>query len=86
MRVSFNFSYTPRRLLLIHDEIPISQPDSSIELFGPPVDVAFRDGVATKAGEGFAPRCGVDIGEISTIKGGDREDTLYQKRGDREEI
>ncbi len=76
---SFNFSYTPRRLLLIHDEIPISQPDSSIELFGPPVDVAFRDGVATKAGEGFAKRCGVDIGEISTTKRGDRE-ILYYKR------
>ncbi len=41
--------------------------------------MAFRDGVATKAGEGFAKRCGVDIGEISTTKRGDREILYYQR-------
>jgi len=82
LKSSFNFYYTPRRLVLEHKGIPIKQPNSTIEFFGPPKDIAVRDGIITKAGEGFAKRCGVEFSEIKTVKRGDRE-VLYYKREER---
>jgi len=75
----FNFYYTPRRLVLEHKSIPLKQPDNVVEFFGPPVDIAIKNGKATKAGEGFARKCGVEFNKISTAKKGDRE-ILYYKR------
>ena len=54
----FEFYYTPRRLVIWHREFPSSQADSVEELFGAPLSVAYKDGVPTKAAEGFAKKCG----------------------------
>ncbi len=80
---SFEFIYTPRRLVLLHTAMPTKQDDSTIELFGPPAEVALKDGVPTKAGEGFARKCGVSFDKLSKATKGNREVLYYkeEKRG-----
>ncbi|RLA69185.1 MAG: glycine--tRNA ligase subunit beta, partial [Epsilonproteobacteria bacterium] len=75
----FEFIYTPRRLVLKHSAIPIKQEESMIELMGPPVVAALRDGEVTKAGEGFARKCGVPFEELGRADKNGRE-VLYFKR------
>ncbi len=75
----FEFIYTPRRLVLRHKAIAIKQEDSTIELMGPPVVAALRDGVVTKAGEGFARKCGVPFKELGRFDNNGRE-VLYFKK------
>jgi glycyl-tRNA synthetase beta chain len=74
----FEFIYTPRRLVLKHNSMAIKQADNSIELVGPPLMVAFRDGAVTKAGEGFARKCGVRFEELGQIEKNGK-DCLYFK-------
>lgn len=76
---SFKFEYTPRRLVLIHPDLPESQPDRVEELVGPPESVAVKDGTPTKAGEGFARKCGVSFDELDRVEKGGRV-CLYFKR------
>ena len=75
----FEFIYTPRRLVLKHATMPISQADSTIELMGPPVQAAIKDGEPTKAAEGFARKCGVSFDELgrADVKG---REVLYFKK------
>ncbi|WP_201353283.1 glycine--tRNA ligase subunit beta [Hydrogenimonas urashimensis] len=75
----FEFSYTPRRLVLWHPEFPTRQPDSEEEMFGPPVQIAFKEGKPTRAAESFAKKCGVSLDEIGRGKKGGKE-VLYYKR------
>jgi glycyl-tRNA synthetase beta chain len=75
----FEFLYTPRRLVIRHGSMPTKQEDSTIELMGPPVVAAIRDGEVTKAGEGFAKKCGVAFEELGRVDKGGRE-VLYYKR------
>ena len=75
----FEFLYTPRRLVLLHKDIPLKQQDSITELFGPPISVAIRDGEITKAGEGFARKCGVSFDKLDRATKNGRE-VLYFKR------
>ncbi|RRS32024.1 MAG: glycyl-tRNA synthetase subunit beta [Epsilonproteobacteria bacterium (ex Lamellibrachia satsuma)] len=75
----FEFIYTPRRLVLKHTAMPLSQEDSIIELMGPPVAAAIKDGVPTKAAEGFARKCGVDFSELGRADNNGRE-VLYFKK------
>ena len=76
---NFEFIYTPRRLVLRHDDIAVKQEDSSIEFFGPPMMASKRDGEITKAGEGFARKCGVDFEKLSTKEKNGKE-VLYFKK------
>ena len=76
---AFEFIYTPRRLVLRHEAIPLTQSDQTIELVGPPVMVAVRDGEVTKAGEGFARKCGVSFEELGRIENKGKE-CLYFKQ------
>ncbi len=73
----FDFFYTPRRLV-ISQKIPSKQPSTTKELFGPPVEIAIKDGNPTPAGSGFAKKAGVEFDKLSTIKKGNRE-VLYFK-------
>jgi glycyl-tRNA synthetase beta chain len=75
----FEFIYTPRRLVLKHDSMAIKQADNSIELVGPPLMVAFRDGAVTKAGEGFARKCGVAFEELGRIEKNGKECLYFKK-------
>lgn len=73
----FEFYYTPRRLVLIHNNIPLKQASSVVELFGPPVAIAIKDGVPTLAGVSFATKCGVDFDSLSTKEDRGKEVLYY---------
>ncbi|MGE6607944.1 glycine--tRNA ligase subunit beta [Halomonas sp. NPDC076908] len=55
---------TPRRLAVQVAELADKQPDREVERRGPALAAAFKDGVATKAAEGFARSCGVSVDEL----------------------
>ena len=73
----FEFYYTPRRLVLIHNNIPLKQASSVVELFGPPVAIAIKDGIPTPAGVSFANKCGVDFDSLSTKEDRGKEVLYY---------
>ena len=75
----FTFLYTPRRLVLLHEAMPLKQADQTIELMGPPVQAAIRDGEPTKAGEGFARKCGVSFEALGRAENNGREVLYFQK-------
>ncbi len=60
---------TPRRLAVIVTALADAQPDQNIERKGPALNAAFdKDGVPSKACEGFARSCGVSPKDLLTIK------------------
>ncbi|MEM7081376.1 MAG: glycine--tRNA ligase subunit beta [Pseudomonadota bacterium] len=68
---------TPRRLAIVINELQAIQADKAIERRGPPVKIAYdADGKPTKAAEKFAEGCGIDVGDIRTIKT-DKGEWLY---------
>ena len=75
----FDFVYTPRRLVLTHKAMPLKQEDSVIEFFGPPLSVGSKDGVVSKAGEGFARKCGVAFEDLGKAEKNGKE-VLYFKK------
>ncbi len=65
LECDFEFYYTPRRLVLMHSVMPLTQASSIVELVGPPLNVALQDGKPTPAGLGFAKKCGVSFDAIN---------------------
>ncbi|MBD3897052.1 glycine--tRNA ligase subunit beta [Halomonas sp. ML-15] len=55
---------SPRRLAVHISELADKQPDREIERRGPALAAAFKDGQPTKAAEGFARSCGVDVSDL----------------------
>ena len=54
----------PRRLAVLIRQLDVQQPDRSINIDGPPMQAAFKDGEPTQAALGFAKKCGVDLAQI----------------------
>ena len=75
----FEFIYTPRRLVLKHAAMPVSQADTTVEFFGPPLVAALKDGEPTKAAEGFARKCGVSFEALGRGEKNGKE-VLYFKK------
>jgi len=75
----FEFVYTPRRLVLKHADIAVKQADSTVELFGPPMQAAIKDGEPTQAAQGFARKCGVGFGTLGRAEKNGKE-VLYFKK------
>ncbi|MFW0712691.1 glycine--tRNA ligase subunit beta [Aliarcobacter butzleri] len=75
----FDFFYTPRRLVLWHREFQVKQEDSTIEQFGAPVKIAYKDGVPTGAAISFATKLGVDVSVLEKKDLGKGE-VLYFKQ------
>lgn len=76
---SFEFYYTPRRLVIWHKEFPATQTDSTEEFFGAPLEVAYKDGVVTPAAIGFAKKCSIDVADIQTATK-DGKEVIYCKK------
>ncbi|MDJ0834584.1 MAG: glycine--tRNA ligase subunit beta [Gammaproteobacteria bacterium] len=56
---------TPRRLALLLRDVPLRQQDQVVEKRGPALAAAFdADGNPTKAAQGFARSCGVEVAEL----------------------
>ncbi len=75
----FEFYYTPRRLVLWHAEFQVKQEDTVEELFGAPVDIAFKDGEPTPAALGFAKKCGVSIDALGRSEKSGKEVLYFNK-------
>jgi glycyl-tRNA synthetase beta chain len=75
----FDFFYTPRRLVLWHREFQVAQENSTVEQYGAPVKIAYKDGVPTGAAISFANKCGVDVTALDKIDLGKGE-VLYFKQ------
>lgn len=72
---------TPRRLALLVRNLPAQQPDISLEKLGPAVQAAFGpDGKPTKAAEGFARGCGVDVSALERKKDGNVEKLVFRSQ------
>ncbi|MBF7068563.1 glycine--tRNA ligase subunit beta [Campylobacter volucris] len=73
---NFNFFYTPRRLVFIHENFKAKQEDSFVELIGAPKNIAYKDGKLTQAGMSFLEKSGLSESQISfkEIKG---KEVLY---------
>ncbi len=63
---------SPRRLAVLVPRVAKMQPDSIEEIFGPPVSVG-RDanGEPTKALQGFAKKCGVEVSALQELSKAD---------------
>ncbi len=74
---------TPRRLAVLLQGLPNQQPDRTLEVKGPPVQVAYQDGQLTPAGEKFAQKQGVDPSslEIRQVGKGSFVFAVQQVRG-----
>jgi len=59
--------------------MPLSQADSTVELMGPPVQAAIKDGEPTQAAQGFARKCGVSFDELGRTEKNGKE-VLYFKK------
>lgn len=59
----------PRRLAIIIKALADSQPDQDVEKRGPAVQAAFdEDGNPSKAAQGFARGCGVEVADLETME------------------
>ena len=61
---------TPRRLALLVDGLPAATPTKELTVWGPPVAVAFKEGVATKAAEAFAKKNGLEVSALQIANDG----------------
>lgn len=60
---------TPRRLAVLIENLPVSQPDKTVEKRGPAVQAAFdASGTPSKAAEAFAKSCGVTVDQLGRLK------------------
>ncbi|MBI5050174.1 MAG: glycine--tRNA ligase subunit beta [Nitrospirae bacterium] len=60
---------TPRRLAVLVKDVSEEQKDRTTELVGPPKKIAFDEkGNPTKAAQGFAKSCNVDVKDLSIVK------------------
>lgn len=59
----------PRRLAVWVEALQTAQPDKQLERRGPAVQAAFDDnGLPTKAAQGFARSCGVEVEQLETLE------------------
>ena len=69
----------PRRLAVIINKVSESQKDRNIEKLGPAIKAAYdKDGNATKAAQGFARGCGVEVSELGTTDTEKGERLVYR--------
>ncbi|EFQ6539767.1 glycine--tRNA ligase subunit beta [Campylobacter coli] len=75
----FKFYYTPRRLVIFHENFASKQEDSFAEFIGAPKNVAYKDGQLSAAGQSFLQKAGISESELSfkEIKG---KEVLYHQK------
>ncbi len=59
---------TPRRLAVVVKDVLDAQPESTEELNGPAVKIAFKDGQPTPAAEAFARKAGVAVDALRRVE------------------
>ncbi|WP_018416031.1 glycine--tRNA ligase subunit beta [Teredinibacter turnerae] len=69
---------TPRRLAVSVTGLADKTPQESVKIFGPPAQVAFKDGTPTKAAEAFARKNGIALDALQTGMDGKVEKLVYE--------
>jgi glycyl-tRNA synthetase beta chain len=75
----FEIFYTPRRIALYSKDFNEKANDEELEFWGPPMAVAIKDGVPTKAYESFLDRNGLVKDDVKTADK-DGKECLYAKK------
>lgn len=78
LKSEFCFEFTPRRLVITHNNFSEFQPDSEVVMAGAPKSVALKDGEFTKAALSFANKCGISQSELE-FREIDGKEVLYFK-------
>ncbi len=76
---SIEFYGTPRRLAVLVKGLPVQQADQTEEIKGPSVQAAFKEGVPTKAAQGFAQKQGVAVADFE-IRSTEKGDFIFVKK------
>ncbi len=80
LEADFEFFYTPRRLVLFSKNFPSHARDITEEIYGPPLEVALKNGEPSKAGIGFLNKVGAkNIEELDRAYKNDKEVLLFKK-------
>jgi glycyl-tRNA synthetase beta chain len=70
---------TPRRLAVVVRDLAASTPVNDVEIWGPPVKVAFdAEGKPSKAAEAFAAKNGIAIDDLATANDGKIDKLIYR--------
>ncbi len=67
----FKLGVTPRRLLIHVASCPTMQADREQVIWGPPENIALKDGQPSKAAEGFARKSGLNVDDFEFADKGD---------------
>lgn len=59
---------TPRRIAIIVKDLAEKQEDLNKKSVGPSVEIAYKDGILTKAGEGFIKSQGATVADVKIIE------------------
>ena len=78
LKSEFKFEYSPRRLVIFHENFAEFTPDRDIVSTGAPKAVALKDGAWSKAALSFAAKCGISEDELE-FKEIDGKEVLYHK-------
>jgi len=71
---------SPRRLAVVCEDLLTRQPDRLVERRGPALTAAFdAEGRPTRAAQGFARSCGVDVAELETLENEKGAWLVYRK-------
>ncbi|MBX7490369.1 glycine--tRNA ligase subunit beta [Helicobacter turcicus] len=79
LNCAFDFYYTPRRLVIITKEFPKFQSAETLEFFGPPLSLAYKDNTLTPAALGFFKKCGINPVNAQTTQRNGKEVLYCQK-------
>jgi glycyl-tRNA synthetase beta chain len=70
---------TPRRLAVVVHDLEASTPINDVEIWGPPVKVAFdAEGKPSKAAEAFAKKNGIAIADLTTANDGKLDKLVFR--------
>ncbi|SMF14703.1 glycyl-tRNA synthetase beta chain [Alteromonadaceae bacterium Bs31] len=70
---------TPRRLAMLVEELAESTPKEDVKVWGPPTQVAYKDGQPTKAAEAFAKKNGISLDALSSENDGKIDKLVFNK-------
>lgn len=76
LKSKFEFFYTPRRLVFLHENFATKQENSLIKHIGAPKHIAIKDGIFTNAALAFAKKCGISQQKLE-FKNIDGKEVLY---------
>jgi len=71
---------TPRRLAVIVEGLADATPKEEVSIWGPPANVAFKDGKPTKAAEAFAKKNGLAVADLQTANDGKVDKLVFHKQ------